>query len=364
MFRLKPCVPGKKSRRAGGGRAALVKSMEADSFELSTKADSDLTEPRTGHDVPAVRSAHWWTHFSLNDVITTVYLLGLNLALLIAPDSPQRSKNQLIYGSLFAGYLATVSLVRSSVLPQWLTAFVYRTLQFGILLGTYLLFRDFLPVVNERVLDLDLYQLDLKLFGTEPALWVEPYQTPALTEWFSFFYYGYFILMAVHIFPIVYLSRDHDLIARFGLGMTVAATVGHTIYMLVPGFGPYKALADEFQRELSGGFWLHLVLSAVEAGGAQKDIFPSMHTCFPSFVVIYSFYHRERFPFRYTWPIVAFFVINIIGATMYLRWHYLIDIVAGLALASFAAFVAIRGTAWESARRAQRNVPRVWPSWR
>lgn len=302
--------------------------------------------------------------FGLNDWMATAYLLFLNVALLLAEPSAQRDRNLEKFGALFAGYVAVVLWVRwQADATRRLHAFCYRAAQFGALLGSYLMFRDFLPVANPRSLDLLLYQLDLSWFGVEPALWLDGRGTPLLTEWFAFFYYSYFYLLAVHIFPIVFVSRDHEKVAIFGLGMALVATIGHTLYILVPGYGPFRALASHFEHPLEGGFFWNLVLKTVEAGGAQKDIFPSLHTGFPSFVALFSFHHRRERPFRHTWPVVAFFALNIIGATMYLRWHYLIDVLAGLCLAFFAYFASVRLVRFETKRRRERGLSRVWPSW-
>lgn len=325
---------------------------------------SEAVEEEAGSTEPLTRSA-LLRELSINDVLTTVYLVGLNLALFLAAPSPERTHNQWIFGGLLLLYALLLSAVRLGLLrrPAWLQAFVYRTAQLLAVLGSYLLFRDFLPVANPGSLDIELYQLDLALFGVEPALALDGYVTPAMTEWFAFFYYSYFILMCVHLFPIIYFSRDYRQVAEFGLGMTIIAAVGHTLYVLVPGFGPYLALTDQFENALPSGFWWNTVLTTVETGGALKDIFPSLHTGFTTFIVLFSFHHRKRLPYRYSLPIVAFFVVNIIGATMYLRWHYLIDVVAGLLLATAAYVLAVRGTAWEADRRKRVGRSPVWPAW-
>ena len=71
--------------------------------------------------------------------------------------------------------------------------------------------------------------------------------------------------------------------------------------------------------------------------------------------------HRRALPFRYTWPFLAFAATQIIVATMFLRWHYLVDIVAGLVLASTAAIVSHRVVAWETRRRGRRASAGVAP---
>lgn len=302
---------------------------------------------------------------SVTDWLTIVYLMGLNLALLVAEPSAERTTNLWRFGSVWLVYVGCIFWVRGfPSAPTPYRTFVSRTAQFGALLGSYLLFRDYLPVANPGTLDLELYRLDLAWFGVEPALWLDAHVTPFWTEWFALFYYSYFYLLAAHIGPILYTRAGERTVAAFGTGMTVLAVVGHTSYVLVPGYGPFQALADQFSTPLEGGVFWNLVLETVAAGGAQKDIFPSMHTAFPTFIAFFSYYHRDQFPFRYTWPLVAFVVVNIIGATMYLRWHYLIDVVAGLCLALVGFAASIYLVRLETRARHARGLSPAWPTWR
>jgi membrane-associated phospholipid phosphatase len=61
--------------------------------------------------------------------------------------------------------------------------------------------------------------------------------------------------------------------------------------------------------------------------------------------------------------VVALFAVNIIIATMFLRWHYVIDVVAGLCLAVAALNVSCRVTRWEELRRAAARMAPSWPAW-
>jgi membrane-associated phospholipid phosphatase len=280
------------------------------------------------------------------------YLVMLNVAVLIAPPSPERGQGLLQVVGLLAVYLLTMALVRGELLRHgfW-SALLYRVGIYGTVQQSYFFFKHLLPVINPGSLDHQLYALDLQLFGVEPAVWMDRFVTPTTTEWFAFFYFCYFFLLAAHVIPIVFGARNQMLLGEFMLGMLIIVCVGHTGYILVPGFGPYKAMPELFRHELPSGMWMDLVWSTVRSSGAMKDIFPSLHTAGPCFIAMFSWRNRQRLPFRYTWPLLAFFAVNIIGATMFLRWHYVIDVVAGFALASAAAFVAPRVTRWELERR-------------
>jgi hypothetical protein len=238
---------------------------------------------------------------------------------------------------------------------------MYRLAIYGTVQVSYFFFHDLLPIVNSGSLDSELYRFDLATFGFEPAMFMDSFVGAHTTEWFAFFYFGYFFLLALHVIPILMFSKDHRLLAEFALGMLVVFCIGHTVYMLVPGYGPYKAMAEHFQHQFPHGMWLDMVMTTVHAGGAQKDIFPSLHTAAPTFIALFSFRHRDKLPFRYTWPAVSFFAINIIFATMFLRWHYIIDVVAGLTLATSALVIAVRVVRWDFARRYARGLAASWP---
>jgi hypothetical protein len=76
---------------------------------------------------------------------------------------------------------------------------------------------------------------------------------------------------------------------------------------------------------------------------------------------MFSFEHRARSPFRYTWIPLTFIATQIILATMFLRWHYLVDIIAGLTLATTGIFVGRLALSWDEARVEAGGLP-SWPS--
>ncbi|HLK37601.1 MAG TPA: hypothetical protein VKU41_12665, partial [Polyangiaceae bacterium] len=57
---------------------------------------------------------------------------------------------------------------------------------------------------------------------------------------------------------------------------------------------------------------------------------------------------------------VAAFATQIIGATMFLRWHYLVDVMAGLILATTASVLGHRIADWERGRRERLGVQPAW----
>lgn len=300
---------------------------------------------------------------AFQDWLVLAYFVVLCGASLTAAPSASRDRCLFGLGTLGLFFIATVAGVRGRLIQGTFWApFAYRLGVYGSVQASYFFLRDLLVVVNPtRSLDTQLHQLDLALFGFEPALSMAAWVTPALTEWFSFFYFSYFCLLAFHIFPILTLARNQQLLGEFCFSMLWLFCAGHIVYLLVPGYGPVVALSHEFPVQLPSGLWYDMVMSTVSSAGAQMDIFPSLHTAAPLFLTLFAIRHRDRVPFRYVWPVLAFFSVNIMIATMYLRWHWVIDVVAGIAHASIALWLAARLTKRDLARRKALDLTPNWP---
>lgn len=238
---------------------------------------------------------------------------------------------------------------------------LYRTSLLAGLQLPYFLLRDLLHAATSRRYDEALYRLDLALFGVEPSLWLDRWVTPRSTEWFAFFYFSYFIILALHVLPILFVERRGHLAQEFAVGAALVFGLGQSFYVLVPGYGPHHHLEAHFTHALPRGFWMDAVNNAVQSSGAFLDIFPSLHTAGPLYVALFSFLHRDLRPFRVTWPVATFFSVNIIVATLFLRWHYAIDVLAGVILAASTAWLAPRLVSWDLARRKEESGPPPWP---
>lgn len=301
---------------------------------------------------------------SVHDWVVLGYLGVVVVVASLTPSSPNQLKALRHFAILFAVVATVVVLVRSKLLRHGLVApLAYRLAIYAGVQLSYFLLGDLLPALDPVTLDHALWRLDLDWFGVEPALWLDRTVSPLTTEWFAFFYFCYFFLLGLYVLPLLLLSRSSRLLGEFSLGLILVFCIGHTLYMLVPGFGPYHALAGEFTHTLPNGVWHDVVMQAVTSGGSMLDIFPSLHTAGPSFLTLFSLRHRDVAPYRQAWPITAFCTVNIIVATMFLRWHYVIDVIAGLALATAALAASTRLTRVELLRRARLGLGPTWPDY-
>jgi membrane-associated phospholipid phosphatase len=303
--------------------------------------------------------------FSPQDWLVCCYLITLNIVLIPRVGQPGCFDSAIRMGSLLGFFLLVILPVRGGL---WRDGFLaplgYRVALQGTVQTSYFFFAAFLPLVNPGSLDDELHALDLRLFGFEPSVELERFITPLTSEWFAFFYFCYFFVLALHTIPILLFVKDERMLGEFTLGLLITFCVGHVGYMLVPGYGPVRALSTLLRTPFPSGLWVDTVMDTVKSGGAQKDIFPSLHTAAPTLMTLLSIRYRNRLPFRYSWPIVGFFTLNIIIATMFLRWHWLLDVVAGLILATLSWWLSIIITGRDLERRRRLGLGPSWPRFR
>ncbi|MEM9865085.1 MAG: phosphatase PAP2 family protein [Myxococcota bacterium] len=281
-----------------------------------------------------------------------------------APPGEDRSYALAFGFVLWSITLSAIITVRGELFaPGRRRALYYRLAVFAPVVISYFQMMFLLPGLQPTLVDWELYAIDRVIFGETPAVLLEAFNRRPVVEWIAFFYYSYFYMMAAMLIPTLLFDRGQRL-RELMVGGVLVATLGHTLYTFVPGAGPWKTL--EFTAALDGGFFWGLVQETVSSAGAQLDIFPSLHTAYPTLFSLHAFGNRDRAPFKFLWPVIAFFAANMIVATMFLRWHWAIDVVAGLALAITARTVAVY-VARREGKRGQGDDDRqpVWePLWR
>ena len=180
-----------------------------------------------------------------------------------------------------------------------------------------------------RLWDAELLRLDRLLTGTTPALVLQPLVHPLLTDALSLCYGLFIPYFATSL--IWYFFGELPVARRFFAGLIGLYSIGFLGYLLVPAGGPYLAFADLFSVPLAGGLLTEANATLVAIGGNKVDVFPSLHCAASAFILAFDRRHsRGRF---------RLFLVPVVGlwfSTVYLRYHYLVDLAAGFALAAVA----------------------------
>ena len=190
------------------------------------------------------------------------------------------------------------------------------------------------PAIHHEHFDAALFALDAKLFAGNWSQRFEPLVTPALTEVMSVCYLLFMPLLLVHLLRFFFWQRERR--APFLAGLFTVYGIGFMGYLLVPAVGPYIAFRNLFTVPLEGGPFLHLNEAMVAFGSNGVDVFPSLHCAVPVFILGFAYRHARR---EFWWLLVP--VAGICASTIYLRYHYLIDVICGLVLALIGLAAAL-----------------------
>lgn len=197
-----------------------------------------------------------------------------------------------------------------------------------ILLMYYSLWGDATHLLVTRDRDAALIALDQRLFGFQASVALQRFVTAPLTAWMQFAY-------AFHIWNIplvacfIYLRRPRARFREMMCGLIVVSFFGLLGYLLVPAIGPMYTLREQYTVSLSQPLSMfNRQMDFLDYARIQRDVFPSLHVGI-SFVVWLYAYRNCR---RLFWVLMPL-VLSLWVSTVYLRFHYLVDCVAGLILA-------------------------------
>jgi membrane-associated phospholipid phosphatase len=217
-------------------------------------------------------------------------------------------------------------------LSQWL--FSFSPILFVILI--YESLGNLIPYLRKDI-DPLLIKIDFFIFGQHPTLWMERFITPWFTDIMSLAYISYYFIPVVLI-SVLYLK---DKMIEFNKAIFVLA-FGYYFsfigYILFPAIGPRFTLDHLYTIQLKGSLITDFVrdtLNALEHN--KRDCMPSGHTQIV-LMVLYLSLRYEKILFYILLPIVCLLILS----TVYLRYHYVVDLFAGLIFAFISIFVSTR----------------------
>ncbi len=173
-------------------------------------------------------------------------------------------------------------------------------------------------------------------FGHSPVVYLSRFATPEIVELFSIAY-GIFIPYLYFSIFLCLLGRPEDEKKIFITALTITYAISFLGYLFVPAKGPIVFMENEFSSPLSGGYFLGLVVDAINNAGGPHGAFPSLHIG-ASWVICFFDIRRGQLRGLLYIPLV----LCIFLATMLLRYHYFIDLFAGFIIATFAVLISER----------------------
>jgi len=320
-------------------------------------------EPRPAERfIDSASNRPWWRALLVvapHEYVVGAYLLALAASCTAGAPSAGRNRLILVLVGCAVALIASALALRTPAQPGRLVLGLRRFAVIPFVMSAYAQLGAVVPLANPALHDIPLFQLDLLLFRIEPALAWESWSSFWLIEWLSAWYSSYWLFVAAFPLAQVFFHVDPRRAARLAVSILLITCIGHLLYLVVPGVGPVYALKDRFAGPLPGGP-VHAMMMRVASNGAQRDIFPSLHTAHMLFLALFCWRERESRAYRILrWP-VTIAAAHIIAATIVLRWHYVIDVCAGALLAYLSFKVPHWLNPWWEGRRASVGLPETW----
>ncbi len=204
-------------------------------------------------------------------------------------------------------------------------------------------------LVGQPLFDVQLQHLDQMLFGMQPGVALANHLSPLASDVLMVAYCSYYLWPS--LLGAVYLWYDGEAqFDRWALAVMVSLVINYLLYLAVPAIGPRFAMVDSFAHPVEGVIAAPLFQAFLKSP-YTRDCFPSGHTALTLMVLIDSWRHARRF----FWAVLPAGVLLIV-ATVGLRFHYGVDLLAAVPLAVFSLWLADRvfPLAWRGLARRTR----------
>jgi membrane-associated phospholipid phosphatase len=176
---------------------------------------------------------------------------------------------------------------------------------------------------------------EARLFRGQPSLYLsERLSVVALSEYLHFCYLAYLLLIP-GVAAYWYLTKQRAAFHELMLLLAIVMFGSYFVFILWPVDSPFYRF-DLIGPPLAGHFFFDLVHFVSSRGGARGGAFPSAHAAGAVVLWLVAFRHQRRLAILLT-PVIA----GLLVATVYGRFHYALDTIAGVGLA-FAVVGAYR----------------------
>lgn len=190
--------------------------------------------------------------------------------------------------------------------------------------------------INPHDLDLVLIHLDRVIFGTDPTAFLDRIATPGLTEFLQICYSSFYILWLILGIDLL-RNHNEEGFFYFLFVLMLGFYTSYAGYLLVPAIGPRFTLYDfsKLNEQLPGLYLTPMLRDIINSGEsitnvakaaalAQRDCFPSGHTEMTLITIATAIRFRAK-----SAMIIIPIGTGLIFATVYMRYHYGVDVIAG-----------------------------------
>jgi membrane-associated phospholipid phosphatase len=176
-------------------------------------------------------------------------------------------------------------------------------------------------------MDQHLYAIEQTLFGCQPSLEFSEHVSWA---WFSeLMYFGYFSYYFIIFGTALWCYIRSQKLAQHAVFMFVGSFyLYYMVFIVFPVAGPQFYL-DLFPPPARDGHFFYNVMRLIQSMGERPvGAFPSSHVSITFTVVIFIYFHCRQL-LKFALPLFIILTFS----TVYIKAHYVIDVIGGLASA-------------------------------
>jgi len=197
--------------------------------------------------------------------------------------------------------------------------------------------------INTSDIDPLLIGLDFLIFKDHPTVMLEKIMNPLLTDILQLAYTTYYFI-PISFGVVLWLNNKREEFDRSVFLILFCFYLSYLGYILFPALGP-RFTIDRLQTSELRGFLvaepIQQFLNRLE--GIKRDAFPSGHTGI-ALTVLYLAYRFKRRFFWILLPVVS----GLVFSTVYCRYHYVVDVIAGFGLTLITILLGERYYEWWS----------------
>ncbi len=196
---------------------------------------------------------------------------------------------------------------------------------------TAMLNQLFYPVIDPL-----LMRWDEILFGYQPSIKFSEIMDGTIWSELMFLGYTSYYLMPLIVIFLIYRS-DASKLEEFGFVLITSFLMYYTIFIFFPAMGPQFYFKSPENYIVSKGIFGDLIKLIQKNGEAPTAAFPSSHVGISIIILIWLWNNRRKY--------VIYFIPNVLMlvlATVYIKAHYAVDVLAGMISAPIIYLIAIQ----------------------
>jgi len=266
------------------------------------------------------------------DAVTIIFLLFLSALTLIFYQHIPKAPFLISLYSIF--FIAQIILIRFKNNGRFMGLFYDLIFPILCVLVIFDSLGWLVHYVNPEDIDPILIRLDYLIFNNHPTIILERVMSPLLTDILQIAYSTYYFI-PISLGVVLLLNNQREEFNRTLFLILLCFYLSYLGYILMPALGPRFTISHLQTTELRGLFIaepLQKLLNKLE--GVKRDAFPSGHTA----VAVTVLYLAYRFKKRFFWILLPI-VSALIFSTVYCRYHYVVDIIAGFGLTLLTIFL-------------------------